>query len=90
MAASVTVRAMGPPVSWLAAIGTIPERLSRPTVGLMPMREFWLEGLRMDPEVSLPMATVTRLAATAAPGPALDPPGERACRPSLSGARVGL
>ena len=35
-AASATVRAMGPAVSWLWAMGMMPARLTRPTVGLMP------------------------------------------------------
>ena len=35
-AASATVRAIGPAVSWLCAMGTMPVRLTSPTVGLMP------------------------------------------------------
>ena len=40
MAASRTVRAMGPAVSWLWAMGTMPARLIRPSVGLMPTIPF--------------------------------------------------
>src|SRR3954463_6492665 len=36
IAASATVRAMGPRVSWVWEMGMTPERLSRPTVGLIP------------------------------------------------------
>jgi len=36
----------GPAVSWLCAIGTMPERLSRPSVGLMPTRPFMLAATR--------------------------------------------
>ena len=90
MAASVTVRVIGPAVSWLAAMGMMPSRLQRPTVGLMPTREFWLEGLRIDPDVSVPMQMVARLAAQADPEPALEPPGERSGRPSLLGCSTGL
>src|SRR5260370_7211736 len=73
---------MGPEVSWLDAIGMIPVRLARPTVGLTPASEFALAGLRIDPEVSVPMVAAAKLAAAAAPGPALDPPGVRIGRPS--------
>src|SRR5712692_6615790 len=77
IAASITVRAMGPAVSWLDAMGMMPVRLARPTVGLMPTSEFWFDGLKIDPEVSVPMVAAAKLAAAAAPGPELDPPGER-------------
>ncbi len=56
-AASATVRAIGPAVSWLCAIGTIPVRLTRPSVGLMPTTELLLEGETIDPSVSVPTAT---------------------------------
>src|SRR5437016_2130643 len=85
LAASVTVRASGPAVSWSAVIGMIPSRLTRPTVGLMPTNRFCVPGLRIDPDVSVPIDTVTRFALTAIPGPELDPPGDKAGRPSLNG-----
>ena len=44
-AASATVRVIGPAVSWLEAIGTIPVRLTRPTVGLTPTAELAVAGL---------------------------------------------
>ena len=62
-------------MSWLAAMGTIPERETSPTVGLMPTTEFWLAGLRIEPEVSVPTATVHRSAVTATAEPLLEPPG---------------
>ncbi len=63
----------------------IPSRLISPTVGLMPTSPFAVPGLRIEPDVSVPMPTAARLAATAMPGPELDPPGVSAGRPSLNG-----
>src|SRR6185312_6245930 len=77
MAASVTVRASGPAVSCVAEIGIIPERLHKPTVGLIPTRPFTDAGLTTDPFVSVPMAIVQRFAATADAEPELEPDGLR-------------
>src|SRR5580658_9261309 len=77
MAASRTVRTMGPAVSWLAEMGMIPERLMRPTVGLMPTSPLMEDGLVIDPSVSVPMAPAQRLAAAATADPELDPEGQR-------------
>src|SRR6516164_6432923 len=63
----------------------IPSRLTRPTVGLIPTRPFAVPGLRMEPEVSVPMPTAARFAETAMPGPELEPPGVSVGRPSLTG-----
>ena len=52
----------------------------RPTVGLMAASMFWLEGLRMEPEVSVPMLAAQKLAAV--PMPELEPPVKSAGRPS--------
>src|SRR5581483_572902 len=76
-AASATLRAIGPAVSWLCAIGTIPARLTRPSVGLMPTSELVFDGDTIDPSVSVPIATAHRLEATATPDPELDPEGLR-------------
>src|SRR6516165_7954443 len=76
-AASATVRAIGPAVSWLCAMGTMPVRLTRPRVGLMPTTELVFEGETIEPSVSVPIATAQRLAATAAPEPELEPDGFR-------------
>src|SRR5207302_564825 len=84
-AASATVRAIGPAVSWLWAIGTMPLRLRRPSVGLIPTMPLLLEGETIDPSVSVPIAAAQRFAATAAPDPELDPDGLRS---SAYGLRV--
>src|ERR1700722_17813091 len=81
-AASLTVLAIGPAVSWVAEMGMIPLRLRRPTVGLMPTTPLTEEGETTDPFVSVPIATAQRLADTAEPEPALLPDG---VRPSLYG-----
>src|SRR5262245_40136267 len=72
-AASATVRAIGPAVSWLCAIGTMPARLTSPSVGLIPTSPLVFDGETIDPSVSVPTATAARLAAIAAPEPELDP-----------------
>src|SRR5581483_3553833 len=70
-----TVRASGPTWSSVHASGDIPARLTRPYVGFSPAMPQKLAGTRIEPPVSLPSATGTSLAATAAPDPLLDPPG---------------
>src|SRR3954467_9024937 len=87
MAASRTVRAMGPAVawwggrgpgvSWVWEMGMIPVRLIRPMVGLMPTIPQKEAGEMMEPSVSVPTATEQRPAATAAAEPELDPEGWR-------------
>src|SRR5678815_2383347 len=61
IAASVTERVMGPGVSWSAVIGMTPYRLTRPTVGLIPTSMFWFDGLRIDPDVSVPTLPTQKL-----------------------------
>src|SRR5882724_11489760 len=73
MAASRTVRAIGPAVSCVCEIGMIPLPLMSPTVGLMPTSPLTEEGETMDPSVSVPIAAAQRLAAAAAPEPELEP-----------------
>src|SRR5690606_32444977 len=77
IAASATVRVIGPAVSCECAIGMIPDRLTSPTVGLIPTMPLALEGQTMDPSVSVPTAAAARLADTATPLPELDPHGLR-------------
>src|SRR5262249_14765061 len=77
IAASVTVRAIGPAVSWLCAIGMIPERLTSPSVGLIPTIPFVVAGQTIEPSVSVPTATLQRLAETAQPEPELAQQGLR-------------
>ncbi|MNC72334.1 hypothetical protein D3C75_1233710 [compost metagenome] len=72
--ASRTVLPIGPAVSCVLDNGRMPERLSIPTVGLIPTIDPRLPGLRMDPEVSVPTDTVQKLQATATADPALEPP----------------
>src|SRR4051812_1648319 len=74
-AASATVRACGPTVSWMWEIGTTPARLVSPTVGLMATTPFALPGQTMLPSVSLPKETAAKFADAAAPEPELEPQG---------------
>src|SRR5216683_6334555 len=75
VAASATVLAWGPTVSWVWLIGTTPARLTSPTVGLMPTTPLLLAGQTMLPSVSVPIETLVRLPLVAAPEPELDPHG---------------
>src|SRR5215467_2000018 len=77
MAASSTVRVIGPAESWLAAIGTMPAWLTDPTVGFRPTMPFADEGLTIEPSVSVPTVTAAKPAAAATPEPELDPLGDR-------------
>lgn len=52
-----------------------PALLVRPTVGLIPTTELELEGERIEPSVSVPSDTATKLAATDIAEPLLDPQG---------------
>src|SRR5215470_14319632 len=85
IARSAAVRAMKPGVSSDGASGTLPPRGTRPKVGLMPATPQSAAGIRMDPPVSLATAAGTRLAATAAAEPPLEPPVMNA---GLTGLRV--
>ena len=58
-------------------IGMTPERLTSPTVGLSPTMPFLVDGLTMEPFVSVPTARAHRFAATAAADPELEPDGLR-------------
>jgi len=77
MAASATVRVIGPAVSCVAEIGIIPDRLTSPTVGLMPTMPQKEAGAITEPSVSVPTATAHKLADTATADPELEPQGER-------------
>src|SRR5580692_12564573 len=76
-AASATERAIGPAVSWAAEIGTMPARLTRPRVGLMPTTPQALDGETIDPSVSVPTARGAKPADRPAAEPELDPDGLR-------------
>jgi len=58
-------------------MGMMPDRLTRPTVGLIPTMEFAEAGQMIEPSVSVPIAAAQRSAATATPDPELDPQGLR-------------
>jgi hypothetical protein len=58
-------------------MGMMPERLTRPSVGLMPTSEHADAGQTIEPSVSVPMAAAAKLAATATPEPELEPHGLR-------------
>ena len=77
MAASRTVRVMGPAVSCEWEMGMIPDRLQSPTVGLIPTIPLLEEGHMMEPPVSVPTVSAQRLAEAAVPEPELDPHGLR-------------
>src|SRR2546425_12515634 len=71
---SCALRAMGPSLSIVQESAMAPCRLTSPYVGRRPVTPQYAAGVRIEPEVSDPMAKGTRPAATAAPGPADDPP----------------
>ena len=77
IAASRTLRVIGPAVSWLCEIGTMRLRETRPTVGFSPTRPLIEAGQVIEPSVSVPIAAAARLAAAAAPLPELEPQAVR-------------
>src|SRR6266566_8940058 len=58
-------------------MGTMPARLIKPSVGLIPTMPFADAGETIEPSVSVPTATAQRLAATATAEPELEPEGLR-------------
>src|ERR1700730_3939214 len=58
-------------------MGTIPLRLTTPSVGLIPTSAQLLDGETTDPSVSDPTAAAHKFAAAATPEPELDPDGFR-------------
>src|SRR5918993_496660 len=75
MAASATASASGLVRPWLGAIGTTPERVVSPRVGLIPTRALWDDGQTIAPSVSVPREAAARLAAMEVPDPLLEPHG---------------
>lgn len=59
-------------VSCLEEMRMTPERLVRPTVGLIPTTEFMADGHMIEPSVSVPSVTVAKSAAAAIAEPLLD------------------
>ena len=64
---------MGPGLSMVHESTMPPWREMRPNVGRRPLRPLRLDGLTIEPWVSVPMEKPTRPAAVAEPGPADDP-----------------
>ena len=62
-----------------------PYRLINPTVGLMPTSMLAFDGLRIDPDVSVPTLPAHRFAAV--PMPELEPPVFITGRPSFVASR---
>jgi hypothetical protein len=58
-------------------MGMIPDRLTKPKVGLIPTIPLVWDGQTTEPSVSVPMAIAQRLADTATADPELDPQGFR-------------
>ena len=85
MAASSTVRVIGPAVSCEWLIGTMCVRDTSPTVGLKPTMPLIAAGQVIEPSVSVPIAAGASPAATAAPLPEDEP---QALRSSACGLRV--
>ena len=56
IALSITLFVIGPGVSKVLEMGTIPVLLNNPIVGFNPTTEFLLDGDKMEPEVSVPTA----------------------------------
>ena len=71
---------IGPAVSCAAEIGTIPDRLTSPSVGLMPTTPQAAAGETIEPSVSVPIASGASPAATAIADPELEPDGLRPAR----------
>jgi hypothetical protein len=68
---------MGPAVSCSAEIGTMPSRLTSPSVGLRPTTPFCAAGQTIEPSVSVPIVTWASAAAAATPDPDEEPQGFR-------------
>ena len=81
IALSITFLVIGPGVSKVLEIGTIPVLLKTPIVGFKPTTEFWLEGDVIEPEVSVPTAATAKLAATVTPLPEELPPVSNSALP---------
>ena len=70
LALRLLARAIGPAVSCEWLMGTMPARLTSPTVGFRPTRAVADDGQTMEPSVSVPTPTAAKEAAMAAPVPA--------------------
>jgi hypothetical protein len=77
MAASFTVRVIGPTVSSVELIGTTPPLDVSPIVARRPTTPLEFDGPMIEPVVSLPTVPAAMLVAAMMPEPELDPAGER-------------
>ena len=68
---------MGPAVSCVKEYGTIPARLTRPTVGRIPTKLLADAGERIELIVSVPRPITPIFDAIVAPVPPEEPPGVR-------------
>src|SRR6266481_5483917 len=89
MATSVTVRPIGPAVSWLWAMGIMPSCDIRPTVGFRPTIRLLDAGQVIEPSVSVPTAAAQRLVAVATAEPELEPLAVQ-LRGDIDGVGIGL
>ncbi len=70
------VLVIAPSVSIVTAASPARFGIVHPRLGFSPTTPHWDAGMRIDPAMSLACATGTKAAATAAPDPPDDPPGE--------------
>src|SRR5437773_10277175 len=82
-AASATVRAWTPTVSWVCEIGTTPARLVSPIVGLSPTTPLALPGQTTLPSVSVPSETVAKDRKSVVQGKGGDCEGRGGCQRDL-------
>ena len=71
---SITNLVIGPAVSSVEDIGTIPARLTLPIVGFIPTSEFADDGDKIDPDVSDPNEAAAKFEVVDTPLPELEPP----------------
>ena len=65
---------IGPAVSRVDEMGTMPDLLILPIVGFIPTNELAEDGERIDPDVSEPNETDDKFDVVATPLPELEPP----------------
>ena len=75
MAASVTLRAMGPVSSRSQSSGAMPAMLTRPRVGKTPTSALVEAGMRMELPVSVPVPNMAQLDVMDVTVPPDEPPG---------------
>src|SRR5690349_9129273 len=73
IARSCTVWVIGPAVSCVRLIGTMPRRETMAMEGFIPTKPVMDDGQTTEPDVSVPMAAAAKLTDPATPEPLLDP-----------------